>query len=256
MKKELSIQVFSVRDKLTTAEQTADTFKALASYGYTGIQTAGAFTFGVEEYAKLAKDAGLKVIGTHLKFTDLEDIEETVRIHKILDTKCAGIGSMPGLWGGKSFNADVVKNFIESANKLIPQLQKHGLTFTYHHHANEFAKIGNDTIMDILLKELDKNTSYVLDTHWLQAGGVSIIEWLKKCEGRVKILHLKDYAIQFGTNNRVITELGSGTINFKEIIKVAEECGVEHLCYEQDNAIENDSLASAKLSAENFFSII
>jgi len=257
MKKELSIQVFSVRDKLTTAEQTAETFKALASYGYTGIQTAGEFVFGVEEYAKAAKDAGLEIIGTHLNFPILEDIEETVRMHKILDTKCAGIGSMPGLWAGaSSFKADTVKRFIEKANKLIPELKKHGLTFTYHHHANEFTKIGNDTIMDILLKELDKDTSYVLDTHWLQAGGVSIIEWLKKCEGRVKILHLKDYAIQFGTGDRVITELGNGNINFKEVIKVAEECGVEHLCYEQDNAVKVDSLASAKKSAEYFYSII
>lgn len=255
MNKELSIQAYGIRDRLTNEKDAREAFKALASYGIKGVQTAGVCEWGYENYAAAAKDAGLKIIGTHLNLTLYEDIEETVHIHNALDTNYAGIGSLPGLWG-KDFSAETVYSFIEKANKIIPELKKHGLTFTYHHHANEFAKIGNETIMDILLKELDKDTSFVLDTHWLQAGGVDIIEWLKKCEGRVKILHLKDYAIQFGTGNRVITELGSGNINFKEVIKAAEACGVEELCYEQDNAVEGDSLASAKQSAEYFYSII
>ncbi len=164
MKKTLSIQAWSVRDKMNTAEETRETFKALASYGF---------------------------------------------------------------------------------------------TFTYHHHGFEFASYGNETIMDILVKGLNpKTTSFVLDTHWLQAGGVNVVEWMKKLEGRVKILHLKDYGIRFGENYGFITELGNGNINFNEVIKVAEGTGVEHLCYEQDNNHKVNSLESAKVSAEYFYSIM
>lgn len=255
MNKELSIQVFSVRDKMTTAEDTRETFKALASYGYKGIQTAGACEWGYEKYASAAKDAGLKVVGTHLSLDTLSNIDDAVRIHKILDTKYAGIGAMPGLWSA-DLSKETVYDFIKKANDTIPKLKENGLTFTYHHHEREFAKIGNDTIMDILINELDKSTSFVLDTYWLQTGGVNILEWLKKLKGRVKILHLKDYVVPFGKGGGMITKLGSGNINFKEVIKIAEEIGVEELCYEQDNAVETDSLACAKASAEYFYSII
>lgn len=256
MKKTLSIQVFSVRDKMTTAEETAQTFKVLSSYGYTGIQTAGAFSFGVEEYAKAAKDAGLEVVGTHWGMNDLENTEEAVRVHKLLGTKYAGVGAMSGV-REEGWTKEALLKYIDRANKVGEALAPHGLGFTYHHHAFEFASYGNETIMDILVQGLDpKTTSFVLDTHWLQKGGVNIIEWLGKLEGRVKILHLKDYGVNFGENNGFITELGSGNINFPEVIKAAEAAGVEHLCYEQDNCHKVNSLESAKQSAEYFYSIM
>lgn len=256
MKKTLSIQVFSVRDKMTTAEETRETFKALSSYGYTGIQTAGAFSFGVEEYAAAAKAANLEVVGTHWGMNNLLDTEDAVRTHKILDTKYAGVGALSSV-KEENWSKEALLKYIDTCNGVGEALAPYGLTFTYHHHAFEFASYGNETMMDIFVKELNpKTTSFVLDTHWLQKGGVNIIEWLQKLEGRVKILHLKDYGVNFGENNGFITELGSGNINFPEVIKAAEAAGVEHLCYEQDNCHKVDSLESAKVSAEYFYSIM
>ena len=97
MKKELSIQAYTVRDRMATAEQTADTFKQLASFGFTGIQTAG-FPTTAEDYATAAKAAGLRIVGTHASFDLLMDTAEAVRVHNILGTTNAGIGGMPGLW--------------------------------------------------------------------------------------------------------------------------------------------------------------
>ncbi len=255
MRKELYIQAYGVRDRLTGEAEAREAFKALASYGFKGVQTAGICEWGFENYAAAAKDAGLEVIGTHLPLPFLADIDQAVKTHKVLGAQYAGIGGMPGLWDA-SFSADTVKTFIKEANEVIPKLNENGLTFTYHHHEREFAKIDGETIMEILIRELDKNTSFVLDTHWLQTGGVDIVKWLKKLEGRVHILHLKDYGVPFGKGGKVITELGNGNIDFKEVVKVAEDTGVEYLCYEQDNAVEGDSLACAKQSAEYFYSII
>ena len=253
--KELSIQVYSVRDKMTTEQETFETFNTLASYGYKGIQTAGCCDWGYENYAKASKQAGLKIIGTHLPLDLLEDIDETRHIHGLFETKYAGVGGMPELWS-EAFSEKHVIDFIERANKVAASFEGTGLTFTYHHHEREFAKIGNQTIMDILLSNLDKKISYVLDTYWLQAGGVNIIEWLKKLEGRVKILHLKDFAVPFGKSGFYITEMGNGNINFKEVIKAAECYGVEEFCYEQDTGYKTNSLESAKQSAEYFYSIV
>jgi len=251
MNKGLSIQAYTVRDKMTTA---AETFKALASFGYVGVQTAG-FPTTPEDYAAAAKAAGLRVIGTHADFDLLMNTPETVRIHQLLGTKNAGIGGMPGLWN-KDFSKKDLDSCIEKANTVGENLSKYGMRFTYHHHAVEFGRIGNETMMDILVRELDpKNTSFVLDTYWLQHGGVCITEWLEKLSGRVDILHLKDKGIPFASNDGIITEMGSGNINFREVIRVAEATGVEDLCYEQDANFTVSSLESARQSAAYFRSI-
>lgn len=251
MKKELSIQAFSVRDVMNTAEETADTFKKLASYGFTGIQTAGAFAFSVEDYAKAAREAGLRVVGTHIPFDLFDNIEEVVRIHRILGTTNAGIGH----WWDTSL--EKVLAFTEKVNKIGEALSQYGMKFTFHHHSREFAKIGNDTIMDILVKEMNpKTTSFVLDTYWLQNGGVNVLEWIEKLAGRVDILHLKDWGVPMGSRDGTIVELGAGNLNFKDIIRVAEASGVQEYCYEQDGNHKINSLESARQSAEYFFSLV
>ena len=65
MNRQLGIQVFSVRDHMRNEQDTKETFKKLASYGFTQIQTAGGFDFGVEKYAQMAKEAGLENLKGH-----------------------------------------------------------------------------------------------------------------------------------------------------------------------------------------------
>ena len=255
MKNELSIQAYTVRDVMTTAEQTADTFRKLASFGFTGIQTAG-FPTTPEDYAAAAKAAGLRIIGTHLEFSLLLDTPQAVRIHSLLGTTNAGIGGMPGMWD-PDFSRETLADCIEKANRAAAGLSRYGMKFTYHHHAKEFSRIGGETMMDILVRELDpETTSFVLDTYWLQHGGVAILEWLEKLAGRVDILHLKDKGVPFGSNNGAITELGNGNINFRDVIRAARDTGVQELCYEQDGNFAVNSLESARQSAAYFFSIL
>lgn len=254
MKKELSIQAFSVRDVMTTPDQVAETFKTLAGYGFTGIQTAG-FPVSAEEYAAAAKAAGLRIVGTHVSLDLLLNTPEAVRVHQLLGTTNAGIGGMPGLWDS-DFSREKLDDCIAKANQVGENLSKYGMKFTYHHHAKEFAKIGNETMMDILVTELDPhNTSFVLDTYWLNHGGVNILEWIEKLAGRVDILHLKDKGVPFGSNDGAITELGNGNINFRGVLRTAKAAGVQEFCYEQDGNFTVNSLESAKQSAAYFFSI-
>ena len=258
MDKTLSIQLYTVRDKISTPEETAQTLKALASYGFTGVQTACITTEeAVNDFAKAAKAAGLKIIGTHINPDVLEDTEKAVRIHNTLGTTNAGIGGLPAI-----FRPDCTKELflegIERMMRIADKLYEKGFKFTYHHHSAEFARITpTETAMDIIVREFDpKKISFVLDTYWLNNGGVDVCEWIEKLAGRVDILHLKDKAVTLGQMDGHITELGAGNLNFKRILEVAEASGVQYLCYEQDNNFATDSLASAKQSAEYFYSIV
>lgn len=228
----LGLQIYSVRNYMTDAASIEKTFERLAAIGYKEVQTAGAFPCTAEEYAAAAHKNGFEIVGTHYGFPEnVDDIDDYVKYHQALGTTNAGIGGAFELANDKA----KIMPFIEKANRLGENLAKYGMKFTYHHHAFEFAKLDGVRIMDMLVDGLDpKTTSFVLDTHWLQKGGVSITDWIEKLSGRCDILHLKDYAVAPGENNGYITECGSGNIDFEAVIKVADACGVKHLCVEQD----------------------
>ena len=254
MARKLSIQAYTVRDFLTTKEQMLDTFKNLASFGYTGLHTAGDYDLGYDVYKQCADEAGLEIVGTHVPFQMFSDIDETVRIHKLLDTNLAGVGGMPNDEG--RHDVKVLSKYIDDVNKIAEQLAKHGMKFTYHNHSFEFGKIGNDMIFEVMEREFDpKNVSFVLDTCWVAHGGQSNYEWMEKLAGRIDILHIKDRGMSTLNLDMNVKELGKGNLNFPRIIKHAEDLGIKHLCYEQDFNFEVDALKSAKDSAEYFFSI-
>lgn len=250
----LAMQLYSVRDYMQDEQGVRETFKRLAEMGYTQAQTAGDFPGGVDSFAQSAKDAGVEIIGTHYNFpSDLNDLDEYIRVHKVLGTTNAGVGG--GIGGGPK---DVIDNYIVKANALAEKLAEHGMKFTYHHHSYEFAKVEGRLAIERLLDGLNpRNTSICADTYWMQYAGVSITDWLKKLEGRIDILHLKDMAVIPGKNDPYITEIGNGNIDFATVLKVAEDTGVKYVCVEQDYWPEGvTSLECAKKSADYFFNVL
>lgn len=232
MYKNLGLQLYSVRNHMEDEAGIKETFRRLAEVGYTEVQTAGTFPISVEKFAQYANDAGIKIIGTHYGFPqDLDNIEDYVNIHKTLGTTNAGVGG-----GAYGKTKEEVLAYVEKVNVLAEKLSEYGMKFTYHHHSHEFAKVpGGARVIDYMVDGFDKkNVSFVLDTYWLQNAGVGIYDWLEMLAGRVDILHLKDRAVKFGTNDGYITEVGNGNIDFAKVLKVAEATGVKHICVEQD----------------------
>ena len=102
-----------------------------------------------------------------------------------------------------------------------------------------------------------------------QRGGVNPLEWIKKLEGRTKIIHIKDYRIAqtFDMSGGVagimramadvveFAEIGEGNLDIKSIIDLAEETGVEHIFIEQDNTYGRDPYDSLEISARNLRSL-
>ena len=120
--------------------------------------------------------------------------------------------------------------------------------------------------MDIMAEESDpKYLGFELDVHWLQRGGVNPLEWVKKLEGRTKILHIKDYRIAqtldlSGGMQEIMrslaemvqfAEIGEGSLDMKAIIDLATETGVEHIFIEQDDTYGKDPFESLEISARN-----
>ena len=134
----------------------------------------------------------------------------------------------------------------------------------------EFSKYDGKYLMDIMVEESDPEyLGFELDVHWLQRGGVNPLEWIKKLEGRTKIIHIKDYRIAqtFDMSGGVagimramadvveFAEIGEGNLDIKSIIDLAEETGVEHIFIEQDNTYGRDPYDSLEISARNLRSL-
>jgi sugar phosphate isomerase/epimerase len=245
----IGLQLFTVRNHFATEAQARETFKKLAALGYSEAQTATCYDFEYDKFREMAEDAGIKIVGTHENFKKLTaDVELVIENHKKLGVTNMGIG------GFKPMCAKEVEDFIVEANKLAKRISKEGMKFTYHNHHQEFVTLDNGRrAMDMLIEGLDpENTSFVLDTHWVQRGGGDVCLWIEKLAGRIEILHLKDMTVYFDEEAKVqplIAPVGQGNLPWEKILETADRCGVKYYCVEQDNC-PDDFETDLKKSAD------
>ena len=120
---------------------------------------------------------------------------------------------------------------------LVPQLhtfaglaKDEGFRFAYHHHHFEFEGAKGARPFDILVSESDPaQLFFELDVYWLKVGGEDPLAMINTLAGRVKLLHLKDFA-----PDGKMTEVGSGLLDFPAIIAAGRAAGVEHMFVEHD----------------------
>lgn len=250
----IGVQLYTIRDQFKDPESAKVCFEKLKKLGYDEVQTAGcAANITPEIFGKLAREAGLTVVGTHDDFNLMvNDPEKAMDNHDLMGTKIMGIG------GFFHTDKEAYDDFIAKANTVARNIKARGFKFTYHNHSHEFRKIDGKLIMDYLLENLDPdNTGFVLDTYWVQHGGGDVRYWIEKLKGRVDILHLKDMAKgDQGEAPQFITEIGNGNLYWEGILETALKCGVKHFIVEQDTC-PGDPFDSLKISSDylhaNFF---
>ena len=245
--KKLGLQLYSIRDFMTTEEDIRESFAKIKAAGYDQAQTAGC-AIPYDRFGALAKEYGIEIIGTHDDFDMMvNDFDRSLENHKLLGTTNMGIG------GFNTDSPEKVSEFIEKANIVAKKAAANGMKFTYHNHSTEFIKLSNGkTIMEMLVEGLDKdNATFCLDTYWVQHGGADPREWIEKLAGRIDIIHLKDMKRvknEYGIQN--ITEIGNGNMNWKGILECAEKAGVKYYIVEQDTNWSPNCFAAVKKSAD------
>lgn len=255
---EFGLQLFSIRDHFQTEEDIKEAFLEMKKYGYSYGQTAGTYDFITpERYAELAREAGITICGTHYNWDRIvNDVEGTVKYHQILGTTNVGIGGMPE--NARHTKEDLLA-FIDLFNETAEKYAKYGMKLTYHNHSFEFRKFDGKTIFDYLVEGFNpETTSFVLDTYWVQHGGADVRATIERLAGRIDILHMKDmeafYPYPSADGKFVyaphIIEVGEGNINFRDILPLAERCGVKYFVVEDDRAPSVGSYEAIKKSAD------
>lgn len=249
-KLQIGAQMYSVRDHCETYEGLRDTLKALKAMGYNTCQLSGHGKDITPEQAKAALDeAGMTCCATHISFYDMEEkFDEVVAMHKLWGCNYPGIGGLPQEFR----NPEGYVEFARRASAVAEKFLEHGMHFVYHNHAFElhrFPETGK-TGLEILMENCSPAVQFELDLFWVQKGGGSPLEYIRKVAGRMDVVHFKEMNGTTGNDN-VMAPIGCGNINWVDIMAACDEIGVKYALIEQDNAVDSDSLECMKISHDN-----
>lgn len=244
----LGVQLYTIRSKMTTPEQSRQTLQKIKEMGYSSAQLYGSKTVFTAA-AEACRDVGLPVSGI------LCELEPLVRYGESVFAMCEEFGiSELGISSSITPDNDVV-GFIRDVNEYAALARRHGLTFSYHNHHREFYKMPDGrTVMEHFVEGFDPElVNFMPDTYWLQVGGADIRHFLHNVKGRVKTLHLKDMI--YTPDGPMFAEVGNGTLWFEGILREAKELGISQFAVEQD-LCPGDPLESLQQSMVNLRKLI
>ena len=224
------VQLFSLRKYLKDEKGYREVFRRVKEMGAETVQLSGGKEIGAEKIAALSQEFSLPVCVTHDKFDRLKnDLDGVIAEHRIYGCPYLGIGMMPNEF--RTGEAEDLYRFIDFLNTTAERLEKEGMTIAYHNHWFEFDRIDGRMIYDEMIRNTEK-VEFIPDTYWMKFAGQSVEEYLAKLRGRVRTLHFKDYKKTCGLP--LFRAVGKGTLDFKKILAVAEDCGVENVVAELD----------------------
>jgi sugar phosphate isomerase/epimerase len=231
----VGVQLYTVRDQ---AEKDLGAVLAhLSMIGYKEVETYwNVYTHPAKELRTMIVDNGLSVPSGHF---DYDGLESKLDYAKELGLQYVVCPMLPkDMWN----SADSFKKAADQFNKWGEKIKGMGMQFGFHNHNYEFQKFGSTTGFDILTKNADpKLVCLEMDCYWITQAGQDPVAMLKKFGSRIQLLHLKDRQAGFPTTQMLgpdaehMTEVGSGTINWKAVIETGQQTGVQHFFVERDN---------------------
>ncbi|MBE6358493.1 MAG: sugar phosphate isomerase/epimerase [Lentisphaerae bacterium] len=248
---QLAAQLFTLREFLKTPADVAKTLPKVREIGYETIQVSGMGPIDEAELAKIAADCGLTICATHEAGARICDETDAV-IERLKKLNCRYTA-----YPYPHLPIDSKAAVIDLAGKIndaAVAMAKEGITLSYHNHALEFGRVDGELVLDLIYKNAP-DLAAEIDTFWIQTGGQNPVDWIRRFPGKQPLLHLKEYGI-IGRERKMFA-VGSGNLNWKEIIAAGTECAVEYFIVEQDDCNGLDPFDELRSSfnyiAENFF---
>lgn len=265
--KPLGFQMYTLRYML--AEGIGDIFERVAAAGYSEIEAVQSTDVNGtlvtwDGVAEAVRDAGLKPTSSHVSSQIITGAGEVPAGPSTVE-ESAEWGAERGFsWlvmpyvpdDQRGDNRDHYLRLAEKLNNAAEIYKAAGIRFAYHNHAFEFGPVEDTTPMQILLEATDPDLVKIeLDVFWTSIAGLDPAEWIRTHPGRAKLLHLKDKPAdaptQFaeGVAAENFKEVGSGVLDFPDILEAAVADGMDRYVVEQDQT-PGDAVESLAQSAE------
>lgn len=274
----IGLQIYSIRDLLH--QDAKLTLETVAKIGYSHIETFGLDTenssfwgLKVPELKKIMSDINLKTHSGHYDLSrylsrhhsDKENVEKYIETAYELGQKyvVAPVTPMDDL---NNLRVEDYQYAAEQLNKAGEIAKKAGIKIGYHNHFWEFRNFANGTKgLDILIAFTEADlVTFELDIYWIEKSGLSPQSYFQKYPGRFSMWHIKDMDKKFtepivgdkydklpfdSIQNQIrFTEVGSGQIDYINIVQNAKQSGLEYAFVEQDDIYMPNKFESIKKS--------
>lgn len=119
------------------------------------------------------------------------------------------------------------------------EMHKRDLRIGYHNHDFDFISHDGTTGLDLLLRETDPAlVAFELDAGWASSAGIDPVLLMRAHPGRFTQMHVKDIKRAAANNAASLqmapAEVGSGIMNWPEILAAADAAGVRRYYIEQE----------------------
>ena len=236
----IGLEMFSVRRE--QQKDQAATLAAVSKMGYQVVEFFAPYLSWTIPYAKEVRtqldDLGLRCYSTHNPSSALmggETMAKAIEINQVLGARHIIMASPPP-------NTATAEDWTRVSGQLSTaseQLKPHGLLAGFHNHKIEWLPLaGGQRIMDILATNTPPEFVLQFDVGTCIEAGADPIAWIKSHPGRIRSVHLKDWAPGPEAQEKGYRVLfGEGAAPWKQIFDAVESVGgVEFYLMEQEGS--------------------
>ena len=228
----IGLELYSVRKDLQ--KDLAGTVRQVAKMGYQCVEFYSPYyNWTPGEARKVRREMdnlGIRCYSTHndrKSFTP-DGIGKAMELNHILGTRyivMASPGEVTTIDGWKQ-----VAGLLNNANRTMAS---HGFHAGYHNHDLEWIPVNGQKPIEVLAANTDKSIMLQLDVGTCLETGNNPMAWIKRNPGRIRSLHLKNWAPKGGYT----VLFSEGVAPWKKIFAAAESVGgVEYYLIEQEGS--------------------
>ena len=236
----IGIELYAVRGELS--RDLPNTLRTVAQIGYEVVEFYAPYLGWTFPFAKevrtLLDDLGLRCFSTHNAFAALipgETMAKAIELNQILGARHIILASPPPNTNG----LEDWKRVSGQLTAAVDQFKPHGLFAGFHNHRVEWTPLADGTrVMDVIATNTPPEFILQLDVGTCLEAGADPVAWIKSHPGRVRSIHLKDWAPGREADEKSYRVLfGDGVAPWKEILAAAESVGgVEFYLMEQEGS--------------------
>jgi sugar phosphate isomerase/epimerase len=245
--KDFGLQLYTVKDVLP--KDPRGVLQQLASFGYKQVESyegaQGMFWgMGNTGFKKYMDDLGMTLVSSHC------DIHKDFP-KKAADAAAIGMKYLICPWLGPQKTLDDFKKAAATFNECGNICKQEGIRFAYHNHDYSFKVQEGQLPQDVLLNETDPSlVDFEMDIYWVVTGGQDPESWMKNHKNRFRLCHVKDRSKTPVTDNgKNSVDLGTGSIDWKKVLRTAKENGMNYYIVEQEAYPNGTSLEAVKANA-------
>ena len=262
----LGVQMMMLKDKVSTLGM-YPVLQRIADLGITAVEVS---QIPMDEENTAALRRGIDCLGLDVGALSVmlepgsTTPEDNLRDHfdKIvadchrLETRFVRIGMVPmAAMASKEACIEWARECEDAARRLAAE----GITLCYHNHHIDLSRFDGERIFD-LVRRVAPSLQFEVDLFWVQRGGMAPLDMLKEYAGVCQLIHVKDYRVASVPQKALemlargdaagsyaafldtiqFAEVGSGNMNWPELLPAANAAGAEYFFIEQDDTYGRD----------------